>query len=61
MDNNRFQLLPLSVEHTKSIQALEFIHRDPFDRMLIAQATLENFSLITADTNIRKYKIKTIW
>jgi PIN domain nuclease of toxin-antitoxin system len=61
MDNFKFQLLPVSVEHTKAVQKLEFIHRDPFDRMLVAQADHDDLSLVTADKNIKKYKIKTIW
>ncbi len=61
MDNYGFRLLPVSVEHTKAVQTLEFIHRDPFDRMLICQANHENFSLVTVDKNIKQYKVKTIW
>jgi PIN domain nuclease of toxin-antitoxin system len=61
MDNYEFRLLPVSVEHTKAVQLLEFIHRDPFDRMLISQANHENFSLVTVDKNIKQYKVKTIW
>jgi len=56
-----FILLNISVEHTLAIQKLEFIHRDPFDRMLVAQAAIEDFSIVTADKNIKQYPIKTIW
>ena len=37
------------------------IHRDPFDRLLIAQAQCENLTLITRDTIIPKYDVKTVW
>ena len=47
------------VEHTKS---LDFIHRDPFDRLLISIAQCENLTIVTRDTIIPKYNnIKTVW
>lgn len=56
-----FNLLSISIEHTLEVQRLKFIHRDPFDRILIAQALHENFEIITRDKNIKLYDIKTIW
>ena len=47
------------VEHTKS---LDFIHRDPFDRLLISIAQCEDLTIVTRDTIIPKYNnIKTVW
>ena len=40
---------------------MEFVHRDPFDRILVAQAIVENMTIITKDENIQKYSIKTNW
>ena len=58
---NGFILLDIAPKHIISIIDLPFIHRDPFDRMLVAQAIAENISIMTTDTSIMKYNIKTIW
>lgn len=47
--------LPLRPEHISEIYHLEPIHHDPFDRVLIAQATTEQLSLVTTDRQIRNY------
>lgn len=54
-------ILPISIDHIKAVKELSLLHRDPFDRMLIAQASVESFALVTADKNIPQYSIKTIW
>ena len=58
---NEFVLLGINAEHVKKATNLPLIHRDPFDRMLIAQAAIEDMSIITVDENIMKYNINTIW
>lgn len=50
-----FEDLPLRAEHTPLVATLEWHHRDPFDRMLIAQATSENLVLLTADRALGAY------
>lgn len=50
-----FQILPLRAEHTPGVAMLEWLHRDPFDRMLIAQAKSENLLLLTADGALGAY------
>jgi len=40
---------------------MEFIHRDPFDRLLIATAKADDITILTADENIHKYDIPTLW
>jgi PIN domain nuclease of toxin-antitoxin system len=55
---------PLGIEwrHILAVSNLPLIHRDPFDRMLIAQAMEENLTILTCDENIRKYPgVSTIW
>jgi PIN domain nuclease of toxin-antitoxin system len=47
--------LPLRPEHIRSLYDLPPIHRDPFDRILIAQASVENLALVTVDSEIEKY------
>ena len=50
-----FESLPLTAAHTARIGNLEWVHRDPFDRMLIAQAQAENLLLLTADEILAAY------
>jgi PIN domain nuclease of toxin-antitoxin system len=54
-------MLPISSQHLPVLAALPFIHKDPFDRVLIAQAQVEALTLVTPDTQIRKYKVPTLW
>ncbi len=58
---NKIIWLPISKPHCQAIINLPFIHRDPFDRLLVAQANYENMTLLTKDKNIQKYKIKAVW
>jgi PIN domain nuclease of toxin-antitoxin system len=58
---NQFTLLPVHLEHTSRVAALTFHHRDPFDRLLAAQALHEGLTLISADPVFRKYKVKRAW
>jgi PIN domain nuclease of toxin-antitoxin system len=55
-----FEVLPISFEHVLQIQELSLYHKDPFDRMLICQAKVENLTLITSDEKIPRYKIKSL-
>lgn len=50
-----FEPLPITVEHTLSLQELADYHKDPFDRMLIAQAISEPLRLLTHDGNMSQY------
>jgi PIN domain nuclease of toxin-antitoxin system len=56
-----FDLLHIENEYLKGLAALPFIHKDPFDRMLIATAFVEGLTIITADDNIQKYDVAWIW
>jgi len=56
------ELLDVKWQHVKQLKNLPPIHRDPFDRMLVAQALIEDLTIITCDENIRRYPgIKTLW
>lgn len=61
LDNNGFQLLFLQFEHFKRVSELPFLHRDPFDRLLIAQSQVENIPLISKDKHISQYEVTIIW
>jgi PIN domain nuclease of toxin-antitoxin system len=55
LDESGFRDLPIRCEHTFAIQNLPKIHKDPFDRLLIAQAIVEGVTLLTVDSDIAKY------
>lgn len=52
-----FRELPVAFDHAMAAGRLPAIHRDPFDRMLVAQASREGLTLVTADAEIRKYEV----
>ncbi|MCL1787680.1 MAG: type II toxin-antitoxin system VapC family toxin, partial [Defluviitaleaceae bacterium] len=54
-------LLPIAQRHLEIVEALPFIHRDPFDRLLVAVAKAEGMTILTADQNIHKYEVPTVW
>lgn len=56
-----FEELPVRLRHTARVRGLPPHHRDPFDRMLIAQALEENATLVTPDTAVRAYDVRTLW
>ena len=53
--DNGYTELPVTSEHAVSVTGLPDLHRDPFDRILLAQALCEGFTLLTADATIAKY------
>jgi PIN domain nuclease of toxin-antitoxin system len=58
---NGFEILPITFEHAMIVSKLKFIHRDPFDRLIVAQCKADKLVLATKDENIRQYDIQTIW
>jgi PIN domain nuclease of toxin-antitoxin system len=56
-----FQELPISIPHSLGAAALPPLHRDPFDRLLIAQARYERLTLVTRDPDIRQYPVDMLW
>ena len=60
--DNEIAILHLNINHIEIVSSLPFIHRDPFDRVLIAQCIAEKIVLITKDDSINLFKtIETIW
>jgi PIN domain nuclease of toxin-antitoxin system len=55
ISNSGFQELPITAKHAALVLQLPDIHRDPFDRMLIAQALCERLRFLTADTILKGY------
>ncbi len=58
---NAIDPLPVELKHTLHVYRLPLLHRDPFDRLLIAQSQLENLPLLTIDPQIGQYDIQVIW
>lgn len=56
-----YRLLPISGAHAARVEELPWHHRDPFDRLLAAQAVTEACSLVTRDRVFRKYGVDVIW
>ena len=55
------ELLPITARHADLVASLPLHHRDPFDRLLVAQATVEGLALVTDDESIRRYDVEVIW
>ena len=56
-----FLELPITGAHARQVGLLPLLHRDPFDRMLAAQALAENLTLVTADRELAQYPIRTLF
>jgi PIN domain nuclease of toxin-antitoxin system len=57
----RIDALPVAVEHVLDTASLPAHHRDPFDRLIIAQARMEGVPILTSDADFRKYSVEVIW
>jgi len=58
---NGFEILPITVEDTLILSTLPFHHRDPFDRIIVAQALNNSLTVITKDDNLASYGAKVVW
>ena len=58
MAHYAMEALPVKLAHAVAVESLQLHHRDPFDRMLIAQATIEGVAILTADPAFRRYAVK---
>ena len=61
LEDVEFIYLPPTEFDAEAIKALPDIHKDPFDRLLIAQAIENNLTIVTTDSKIPQYNVKTIW
>jgi PIN domain nuclease of toxin-antitoxin system len=61
MDINAIRWLPIKQRHCLELLSLPHHHRDPFDRLLIAQARAEGLSVLTADSNFGRYDVPVVW
>jgi len=53
--------LSITPRHLEILETLPFIHRDPFDRLLIAIAKAEDMTILTMDEDIKKYEVSSMW
>ncbi|MDQ6751065.1 MAG: type II toxin-antitoxin system VapC family toxin [Actinomycetota bacterium] len=53
--------MPVTAQHAEHVERLPWHHRDPFDRLLIAQASLEHHSLVSADRRLPAYGVEVVW
>ena len=60
LDAQPFESLDITTEHAREVGNLPMHHRDPFDRMLIAQARIEGLTLMTRDAHLAKYEVSII-
>jgi PIN domain nuclease of toxin-antitoxin system len=59
--SNGFTVLPIEPKHLIVLSALEFIHRDPFDRIIISQSISDGLSLISSDAVFGQYPVERVW
>jgi PIN domain nuclease of toxin-antitoxin system len=57
---NDLQLLPVEYRHVLALNQLPFHHKDPFDRIIIAQTVAEGFTLVSADSKFDAYPVKLL-
>jgi len=60
LDRQPFEFLDITVDHAYAVASLPLHHRDPFDRMLVAQAKVEGMTLLSRDARLKQYSISFI-
>jgi PIN domain nuclease of toxin-antitoxin system len=55
------QPLPVTIDHAAAVEKLPWYHRDPFDRLLVAQALTEGAAIISADEPLARYGVPVVW
>lgn len=61
IEDSQIEFLHLAPEHIIAYAKLDFLHRDPFDRMIVAQSIVENLVIISKDSSLSLYKTEVIW
>ena len=61
VEANNIVIFPIKPAHLSALETLPMIHRDPFDRLLMATALAEELTLITGDESIARYNVSKIW
>ena len=58
---NGLQVLPVTLPHSLAVEGLPPVHKDPFDRLLVAQTNIEGTELISADPIFKQYPVRLLW
>jgi PIN domain nuclease of toxin-antitoxin system len=61
IDDNGFRVLPIEPRHTAGLTTLPYHHKDPFDRLIIAQTMVENVPVVSVDSNFDAYGVTRLW
>lgn len=61
LEHDGFLALPVTLSHAAALETLPDHHRDPFDRLLVAQARVEGMILLSADPQLRAYEVEVAW
>lgn len=61
LEQNAFQVLPLQLRHALGVTTLPDVHRDPFDRLLVAQALSEELAILSRDQRLAGYAVRVLW
>jgi PIN domain nuclease of toxin-antitoxin system len=59
--NNGIAILPVLAKHASRVASLPFHHRDPFDRLLVAQALTEGYAVLSRDESLEAYGVRLMW
>jgi len=59
--NNDISVLPISTQHAQAVSMMPFYHKDPFDRMMIAQAKVEEMAIVSKDDKFDAYGVQRLW
>ena len=58
---NQIEVLPVKLTHVLALDSLPIVHKDPFDRLLVAQANVEKAALVSCDPIVAQYPVNVIW
>ena len=61
IEGNEMGVLQVSGEHLETLIGLPYHHKDPFDRLMIAQATTESLTLVSCDDRFKEYQVDVLW
>ncbi len=61
LEENAFQILPIQLQHALRVVTLPDLHRDPFDRLLVAQALSEELAILSRDERLATYSVRVLW
>lgn len=61
LEANAFQVLPVHLRHALALAGLPDLHRDPFDRMLVAQASNDDLTIVSGDPRLVAYPVSVLW